>query len=73
MQIIDLTFNRKFINTDSSTLNKEVWLIDKIKRLANLTRIQQEALLKGQCGVAIKAEKYKSIELIIYFDNHYNK
>ena len=51
-------------------MNKEVWLIDKIKRLANLTRIQQEALLKGQCGVAIKAEKYKSIELIIYFDNH---
>jgi hypothetical protein len=39
------------------TLNKKVWLIDKIKRLANLTRIQQEARLKGQCGVTIKAEE----------------
>ena len=40
--------------------NKEVWLIDKVKHLANLSRIQQEARKKGQYGVAIKAEELKA-------------
>ena len=32
--------------------NREIWLIDKEKHLANLTRIQNEARAKGQYGKA---------------------
>ena len=32
------------------TANKDVWLADKVKHLANLTRIQQEARIKGLTG-----------------------
>ncbi len=41
------------------TANKDVWLADKVKHLANLTRIQQEARIKGQYGVAARCEELK--------------
>jgi|TARA_E500000318_G_C3458769_1_gene171769 hypothetical protein len=50
--------------------NKEVWLIDKLKHLANLTRIQQEARAKGQYGVAIKAEELKGKVQGFYVDRN---
>ena len=39
--------------------NMEVWMLDKQKHMANLTRIQQEARAKGQYGVAAKCEELK--------------
>jgi hypothetical protein len=39
--------------------NKEVWLADKVKHLANLSRIQDEARKKGQYGVAARCEELK--------------
>ena len=50
--------------------NKEVWLIDKVKHLANLSRIQQEARKKGQYGVAIKAEELKGKVQGFYVDRN---
>ena len=50
--------------------NKEVWLLDKVKHLANLTRIQQEARTKGQYGVAIKAEELKDKVQGFYVDRN---
>ena len=50
--------------------NKEVWLLDKVKHLANLTRIQQEARAKGQYGVAIKAEELKDKVQGFYVDRN---
>ena len=50
--------------------NREVWLIDKVKHLANLTRIQQEARAKGQYGVAIKAEELKGKVQGFYVDRN---
>ena len=50
--------------------NKEVWLLDKVKHLANLTRIQQEARTKGQYGVAIKAEELKGKVQGFYVDRN---
>ena len=51
-------------------MNKEVWLIDKVKHLANLSRIQQEARKKGQYGVAIKAEELKGKVQGFYVDRN---
>ena len=39
--------------------NKEVWLVDKEKHMANLSRIQNEARAKGQYGVAARCEELK--------------
>ena len=50
--------------------NKEVWLIDKVKHLANLTRIQQEARKKGQYGVAAKCEELKGKVQGFYVDRN---
>ena len=50
--------------------NEEVWLIDKVKHLANLSRIQQEARKKGQYGVAIKAEELKGKVQGFYVDRN---
>ena len=50
--------------------NREVWLVDKVKHLANLTRIQQEARAKGQYGVAIKAEELKGKVQGFYVDRN---
>lgn len=50
--------------------NKEVWLLDKTKHLANLTRIQQEARAKGQYGVAAKCEELKGKVQGFYVDRN---
>jgi len=50
--------------------NKEVWLVDKVKHLANLTRIQQEARTKGQYGVAAKCEELKGKVQGFYVDRN---
>ncbi len=50
--------------------NKEVWLVDKTKHLANLTRIQQEARTKGQYGVAAKCEELKGKVQGLYVDRN---
>tara|TARA_R110000796_G_scaffold18950_4_gene57019 strand:- start:376 stop:882 length:507 start_codon:yes stop_codon:yes gene_type:complete len=50
--------------------NKEVWLLDKTKHLANLTRIQQEARSKGQYGVAAKCEELKGKVQGFYVDRN---
>jgi len=50
--------------------NKEVWLLDKVKHLANLTRIQQEARTKGQYGVAVKCEELKGKVQGFYVDRN---
>ena len=50
--------------------NKEVWLVDKVKHLANLTRIQQEARAKGQYGVAAKCEELKGKVQGFYVDRN---
>ena len=50
--------------------NKEIWLIDKEKHLANLTRIQNEARQKGQYGVAGKMEELKGKVQGFYIDRN---
>ena len=50
--------------------NKEVWLLDKTKHLANLTRIQSEARAKGQYGVAAKCEELKGKVQGFYVDRN---
>ena len=50
--------------------NREVWLIDKEKHLANLTRIQNEAREKGQYGVAGKMEELKGKVQGFYIDRN---
>ena len=50
--------------------NREVWLIDKEKHLANLTRIQNEARAKGQYGVAGKMEELKGKVQGFYIDRN---
>jgi|TARA_R100001440_G_scaffold71791_1_gene95049 hypothetical protein len=50
--------------------NREVWLVDKTKHLANLTRIQQEARAKGQYGVAAKCEELKGKVQGFYVDRN---
>ena len=50
--------------------NREVWLIDKEKHLANLTRIQNEARSKGQYGVAGKMEELKATVPAFYIDSN---
>ena len=50
--------------------NREVWLIDKEKHLANLTRIQNEAWEKGQYGVAGKMEELKGKVQGFYIDRN---
>ena len=50
--------------------NKEVWLIDKEKHLANLTRIQNEARAKGNYGVAGKMEELKGKVQGFYVDRN---
>jgi hypothetical protein len=50
--------------------NREVWLIDKEKHLANLTRIQNEAREKGQYGVAGKMEELKGKVQGFYVDRN---
>ena len=50
--------------------NKEVWLLDKVKHLANLHRIQQEAKAKGQYGVAGKMEGLKGKVQGFYVDRN---
>lgn len=50
--------------------NREVWLIDKEKHLANLTRIQNEARAKGQYGVAGKMEELKGKVQGFYVDRN---
>ena len=55
---------------DRQIANREIWLIDKEKHLANLTRIQNEARTKGQYGVAIKAEELKGKVQGFYVDRN---
>ncbi|HAB26757.1 MAG TPA: hypothetical protein DCE27_02580 [Xanthomarina gelatinilytica] len=50
--------------------NREIWLVDKEKHLANLTRIQQEARAKGQYGVAGKMEELKGKVQGFYIDRN---
>ena len=50
--------------------NREIWLIDKEKHLANLTRIQNEARAKGQYGVAGKMEELKGKVQGFYIDRN---
>mgnify|MGYP004455189077 CR=1 FL=1 len=50
--------------------NKSVWLVDKIRHLANLTRIQNEARAKGQYGVAGKMEHLKGLVQGFYIDRN---
>ena len=50
--------------------NREVWLIDKEKHLANLTRIQNDARSKGQYGVAGKMEELKGKVQGFYIDRN---
>ena len=50
--------------------NREIWLIDKEKHLANLTRIQNEARSKGQYGVAGKMEELKGKVQGFYIDRN---
>ena len=55
---------------DRQIANREVWLIDKEKHLANLTRIQNEAREKGQYGVAGKMEELKGKVQGFYIDRN---
>jgi len=50
--------------------NKELWLVDKEKHLANLTRIGQEARAKGLYGVAAKCEELKGKAQGFYIDRN---
>ena len=50
--------------------NREIWLVDKEKHLANLTRIQNEARTKGQYGVAAKCEELKGKVQGFYIDRN---
>ena len=50
--------------------NKEIWLINKEKHLANLTRIQNEARKKGQYGVAGRMEELKGRVQGFYIDRN---
>ena len=52
--------------------NKSVWLVDKVKHLANLTRIQNEARAKGQYGVVGKMEHLKGLVQGFYIDRNIN-
>ena len=56
--------------SDRQIANREVWLIDKEKHLANLTRIQNEAREKGQYGVAGKMEELKGKVQGFYIDRN---
>ena len=55
---------------DRQIANREIWLIDKEKHLANLTRIQNEARSKGQYGVAGKMEELKGKVQGFYIDRN---
>ena len=52
--------------------NMEVWMLDKQKHMANLTRIQQEARAKGQYGVAAKCEELKGKVQGFYVERNLN-
>lgn len=55
---------------DRMVANKEIWLINKEKHLANLTRIQNEARKKGQYGVAGRMEELKGKVQGFYIDRN---
>ena len=52
--------------------NMEVWMLDKEKHMANLTRIQSEAREKGQYGVAAKCEELKGKVQGFYVERNLN-
>jgi len=52
--------------------NMEVWMLNKEKHMANLTRIQSEAREKGQYGVAAKCEELKGKVQGFYVERNLN-
>ena len=50
--------------------HKEIWLVDKERHLANLTRIGNEARKKGMYGVAGKMEELKGRAQGFYIDRN---